>query len=84
MINLNEKEKETILEFSNNYREIHKEILDVEKKINDLQGQSKFLIEKLEFFRSSEVDFLKDLSEKYGEGELNLIDFSWLPLSEKI
>ena len=83
MIKLNEKEKETILEFSNNYKGIHKEILDVEKQIEDLNEKSKKLIEELDFFRSKEIDFLKELGEKYGEGELNLIDFSWLSLEEK-
>jgi hypothetical protein len=83
MINLTEKEKSEILKISKNFVEIHQRIMKVEEKIKELESESASLIGELESCRDNEFRFVSELSDKYGEGNLDPFTLTWMALESK-
>ena len=81
MVQINKKEKERVLKFSNNYISIHGEIVSVEKEIKKLEESSANLISELERCREEESCFMERMIKKYGPGRLNPMTLCWEPES---
>jgi len=78
MINLEEEEKNRVFQLSENFIRIHQEIMEVEESIKKMEMRSSELIAELEACRESEKLFSKDLSDKYGEGKLDICGLKWV------
>lgn len=77
MIDLTKKEKEEILNISQEFIRIHGEIMTVEETIKKMELRSSELIQELEECRSREKRFSDNLSKKYGEGQLDPMGLKW-------
>jgi hypothetical protein len=77
MVKINQKEKEFLRKFSDEYILIHGEILRIEKEMGNLQKRSKYLIETLEDCRRREDEYMQSLEDKYGEGCVNPVTLCW-------
>lgn len=80
MIDLTQKEKEEIFQISEDFIRIHAEIMEVEEAIKQMEMRSADLIRELELCRSREKSFSNDLSDKYGEGRLDVSGLKWVKL----
>ena len=77
MIQLSAEEREQILKFSREFVNIHQSILSVEENITKLEIESSSLISQLEKCREVENEFVEQLENKYGEGNLDPINLTW-------
>lgn len=77
MIELTKKEKEKVLNISQEFIRIHGEIMTVEETIKKMGIRSSELIQELEECRRREKHFSDSLSEKYGEGHLDPMGLKW-------
>jgi oligoribonuclease NrnB/cAMP/cGMP phosphodiesterase (DHH superfamily) len=77
IINLQEKEISEAKSITNDFRSVHDEIMSIQEKMDGLQKESSFLIEKLNHIRSREENFIEDLKNKYGKGSLNPFDLTY-------
>lgn len=77
MIDLTKKEKEDVLSISQDFIRIHGEIMTVEETIKKMEIRSSELIQELEECRRREKSFSLNLSEKYGQGELDPMGLKW-------
>lgn len=74
---LEKSEKEYIRELSENYRDLHSRIGEVEEMMEDFSKKAQDLLRELESKREEEKKFLSDLSEKYGPGSIDVFTLSW-------
>lgn len=77
MANLTNKEREKIINLSENFVGIHQKIIKIEVRIKDLESEAASLIKELESCREVESLFVSILSDKYGEGSLDPLTLSW-------
>jgi hypothetical protein len=77
MTELSKKEKEEVLNLSQEFIRIHGEILTVEETIKKMEIRSSELIEELENCREREKYFSENLAKKYGEGSLDPTGLKW-------
>jgi hypothetical protein len=77
MTELTKKEKEEVLNISQEFIRIHGEIMTVEETIKKMEIRSSELIQELEECRAREKSFSENLSEKYGEGKLDPMGLKW-------
>jgi predicted nucleic acid-binding Zn-ribbon protein len=77
MTELAKKEKEEVLNISQEFVRIHGEIMTVEETIKKMEIRSSELIQELEECRAREKRFSGKLSEKYGEGKLDPMGLKW-------
>lgn len=77
MTELTKKEKEEVLNISQEFIRIHGEIMTVEETIKKMEIRSSELIQELEECRIREKSFSENLSEKYGEGQLDPMGLKW-------
>ena len=80
MKNLEEKEKAEIFRISENFVRIHKEIMEVEETIKNMELRSSELIQELEICREREKLFTQRLADKYGEGKLDPSGLKWIKI----
>jgi hypothetical protein len=84
MRKLNKKEQSEILNLSKKFIEIHSKIVEVEKQIQSLENKSSELISELESCREIEREFCRNMENKYGEGQIDPIEMSWITKKEMI
>ncbi len=77
MKDLTEQEKERLLRLSKKFIKVHQDIFKIEESIKAMQERSCKLIRDLEKCRDAEKDFIKDLSQKYGNGTLDPLTLTW-------
>lgn len=77
MIELSKKEKEEVLGLSQEFIRIHGEIMTVEETIKKMEARSSELIQELNECRTREKLFSDNLSEKYGDGQLDPTGLKW-------
>ena len=77
MVNLTKKEKDEVLNISQEFIRIHGEIMTVEGMIKKMETRSSELIKELDECRSREKHFSARLSEKYGHGPLDPMGLKW-------
>jgi predicted nucleic acid-binding Zn-ribbon protein len=77
MTELAKKEKEEVLNISQEFVRIHGEIMTVEETIKKMEIRSSELIQELEECRAREKRFSEKLSEKYGVGKLDPMGLKW-------
>ena len=77
MVNLTKKEKDEVLNISQEFIRIHGEIMTVEGMIKKMETRSSELIKELDECRGKEKYFSAKLSEKYGEGQLDPTGLKW-------
>jgi hypothetical protein len=82
MIDLTKEEKNYVLDLSRTYKEMHSEIGEIEKKMRDFSEKAEILIKDLEEKRSEELNFLDQLSEKYGKGQIDIFTLKWKKIEE--
>jgi hypothetical protein len=76
------REASSIIE---NYREIEKELTDVQEQLLQLDFQKEQLLLRLDETRKAEEDYFISLTEKYGEGKLDLLTFEYVTIkNEKV
>ena len=71
MKDLTDQEKERLLRLSKKFINVHQEIFKIEESIKIMNERSFKLISDLEKCRESEKSFIKDLTQKYGNGSLD-------------
>ena len=62
----------------NKYREAEVELLEIQKKLEELDVQKTDLLSRLEKVNEEELQFFSQLENKYGEGQLDLLTFEYL------
>ena len=77
MIDLTKKEKDEVLNISQEFIRIHGEIMTVEEMIKKMEIRSSELIQELDECRGKEKYFSAKLSEKYGDGQLDPTGLKW-------
>ena len=77
MKDLTDQEKERLLRLSKKFIKVHQDIFKIEESIKVMQERSCKLIGDLEKCRYAEKDFIKDLSQKYGNGTLDPLTLTW-------
>lgn len=77
MKDLTDGEKERLLRLSKKFIKVHQDIFKIEDTIKSMQERSYKLITELEKCRNSEKDFIKDLTQKYGDGSLDPLTLTW-------
>ena len=80
MIDLTQKEKTEIFQISEDFIRIHAEIMEVEEAIKQMEMRSADLIKELESCREREKLFSQELSDKYGDGRLDISGLKWVKL----
>jgi membrane protein involved in colicin uptake len=83
MKELTTEEKRYIFELSGSYKELHFQIGEIEKNMEEFSRKTKDLIEKLENKRNEEREFLKELENKYGDGYIDAISLTWRQKKDK-
>lgn len=69
-MNLENKDKNTILGFIEKYRKIGEKINEMEFLIEKLVKEKDSLVSELEYTRQEEVSYIDDLIAKYGDKEV--------------
>jgi len=82
MIDLTKEERDYVLDLSKTYKTIHSEIGEIEKLMKDFSEKTEILLRKLEGKRSEELEFLDQLSEKYGRGQIDIFTLKWKKIEE--
>jgi hypothetical protein len=77
MKDLTDQEKERLLRLSKKFINVHQEIFKIEESIKIMNDRSFKLISDLEKCRESEKSFIKDLTQKYGNGSLDPLTLTW-------
>ena len=77
MKDLTDQEKERLLRLSKKFINVHQEIFKIEESIKVMNDRSFKLISDLEKCRESEKSFIKDLTQKYGNGSLDPLTLTW-------
>jgi len=77
MKDLTDQEKERLLRLSKKFIKVHQEIFKIEESIKIMNERSLKLISDLEKCRESEKSFIKDLTQKYGNGSLDPLTLTW-------
>jgi hypothetical protein len=77
MKDLTDQEKERLLRLSKKFIKVHQDIFKIEDTIKMMQERSLKLIEELDKCRNIEKDFIKDLTQKYGNGSLDPLTLTW-------
>lgn len=77
MKDLTDQEKERLLRLSKKFIKVHQDIFKIEDAIRTMQERSFRLIDDLEKCRNVEKDFIKDLTQKYGNGSLDPLTLTW-------
>ncbi len=77
MKDLTDQEKERLLRLSKKFIKVHQDIFKIEDTMRLMNEKSIKLIGELEKCRSSEKDFIKDLTQKYGNGSLDPLTLTW-------
>jgi hypothetical protein len=77
MKDLTDQEKERLLRLSKKFINVHQEIFKIEESIKIMNERSFKLISDLEKCRDSEKSFIKDLTQKYGNGSLDPLTLTW-------
>ena len=77
MKDLTDQEKERLLRLSKKFINVHQEIFKIEESIKTMNERSFKLISDLEKCRESEKSFIKDLTQKYGNGSLDPLTLTW-------
>ncbi len=77
MKDLTDQEKERLLRLSKKFINVHQEIFKIEESIKVMNERSFKLISDLEKCRESEKSFIKDLTQKYGNGSLDPLTLTW-------
>ena len=77
MKDLTDQEKERLLRLSKKFINVHQEIFKIEESIKVMNERSFKLISDLEKCRESEKSFIKDLTQKYGNGLLDPLTLTW-------
>ena len=62
----------------NKYREAEVELLEIQKRLEDLDVQKTELLTRLEAVNEEEITFFNSLEKKYGKGQLDLLTFEYL------
>jgi hypothetical protein len=62
----------------NKYREAEVELLEIQKKLEDLDVQKTELLTRLEAVNEEEITFFNSLEKRYGKGHLDLLTFEYL------
>jgi hypothetical protein len=82
MIDLTKDERDYVLDLSRTYKKLHSEIGEIEKMMRDFSEKTEILIKDLEGKRSDELNFLDQLSEKYGKGQIDIFSLKWKKIKE--
>lgn len=82
MIDLTKEERDYVLDLSRTYKKLHSEIGEIEKMMSDFSEKTEILIKDLEGKRSEELNFLDQLSEKYGKGQIDIFNLKWKKIEE--
>ncbi len=77
MKDLTDQEKERLLRLSKKFIKVHQEIFKIEESIKIMNERSLKLISDLEKCRESEKSFIKDVTQKYGNGSLDPLTLTW-------
>jgi hypothetical protein len=77
MKDLTDQEKERLLRLSKKFIKVHQDIFKIEDTMRLMNEKSGKLINELEKCRNSEKDFIKDLTQKYGNGTLDPLTLTW-------
>jgi hypothetical protein len=77
MKDLTDQEKERLLRLSKKFIKVHQDIFKIEETMRSMNEKSIKLINELEKCRNSEKDFIKDLTQKYGNGTLDPLTLTW-------
>jgi hypothetical protein len=77
MKDLTDQEKERLLRLSKKFIKVHQDIFKIEDTMRLMNEKSVKLINELEKCRNSEKDFIKDLTQKYGNGTLDPLTLTW-------
>jgi MoxR-like ATPase len=77
MKDLTDQEKERLLRLSKKFIKVHQDIFKIEDTIRSMQERSLKLIDELDKCRNTEKDFIKDLTQKYGNGSLDPLTLTW-------
>ncbi len=82
---IDQEDKNRINELINSYRNLHDEIHSIENEIKDLEVKMKQLfkdkdrvISSISENRDTESLIMKDLSEKLGDGKLDIPSMEWI------
>lgn len=82
MNDLTKDERDYVLDLSRTYKKLHSEIGEIEKMIREFSEKTEILINDLEQKRSEELNFLDQLSEKYGKGQIDIFTLKWKKIEE--
>jgi len=75
--NLSNKEKETVSELSKKFIRLHAEYITIEEEMRRINNRAEDILNDLEKCREAEKIFENSLSEKYGEGNLDISGLKW-------
>lgn len=62
----------------NRYRELEKELNDVQTKLIELDSKKSSLMSKLDEIRTDEIDFFSIVESKYGKGKFDLMSMNYI------
>lgn len=79
--NFVQKLQETYSELTIKLGQLNMEKHDLENTLNELKELEKDLLNQYTVARKSEQDFINSLSDKYGDGSLNLETGEFLPIN---
>jgi hypothetical protein len=77
MKDLTDQEKERLLRLSKKFIKVHQEIFKIEESMKNMADRSAKLITDLERCRDNEKEFIRALSQKYGNGSLDPLTLTW-------
>lgn len=82
---IDNEERKRIEELITSYRDLHDEIHSIENEIKEFEAKMKRLysekdrvIGQITANRDTEMVIMKDLSEKYGDGKLDIPTLEWI------
>ena len=75
---LKDKELTEIVNIVEKYSFLQEEFSEIEKKMQEVREQKDDLLIKLEAVRTSELELMKLIEQKYGPGQLNLNTYEYI------
>jgi hypothetical protein len=82
MIELTKEEKDYVLDLSKTYKKLHSDIGEIEKMMKDFSDKAQILLNDLKSKRAEELNFLETLTDKYGDGQIDIFTLKWKKIKE--
>lgn len=75
---LEQEDQVNVLDKIASYRAIHDSIMELERKLKDMQEIKEMLVTDLELARADEDMLMANLEMKYGLGQLDIRNMEWV------